>query len=156
MIRQLFLKNRPIVLPLFSLFLHAGDLWRNIHVFQYGAQAKPKFLEYFSFHISIHNCTRILLFFPQIFGQSMHLCCSCLSRGGTRGGLGGATAPLLEASSPPHRRRFLVLVGGNLAKLRTKTPFYSHCSPPVGSSSPSVGKFLAPPLCVSRDHDQFR
>ena len=27
-----------------------------------------------------------------------------------------------------------------------KTPFFSHCSPPVGSSSPSVGEFLAPPL----------
>ena len=33
-----------------------------------------------SFHISIHiDCTLILLFFAQIFGQSMHLCYSCVS-----------------------------------------------------------------------------
>ena len=33
----------------------------------------------FSFHISIHNCTLILLSFAPIFGQSMHLlhCVSC-------------------------------------------------------------------------------
>ena len=66
-------------------------------------------------------------------------------KGGARGGLGGLQ-PLRQRHLAPRRRKFSVLVGGNLAKLRTKTPFFSHCRPPVGSSSPSVGKFLAPPL----------
>ena len=38
-----------------------------------------------------------------------------LYRGGARGGLGGYSPPS-EASSPPRRRKFWVLVGGNLAK----------------------------------------
>ena len=33
----------------------------------------------FLFHISIHNIALILLFFAQIFGQSMDLYCSCVS-----------------------------------------------------------------------------
>ena len=33
----------------------------------------------FSFHVNVHNCTLILLFFAQIFGQSMHLHYSCVS-----------------------------------------------------------------------------
>ena len=31
------------------------------------------------------------------------------------------------------RRKFLVLVAGNFARICTKTPFFNHCSPPVGS-----------------------
>ena len=34
--RQLSKDNRPIVLLLFLTFLHAKDIWRNIHVFQHG------------------------------------------------------------------------------------------------------------------------
>ena len=34
--RQLSKDNRPIVLLLFLTFLHAKDIWRNIHVFQRG------------------------------------------------------------------------------------------------------------------------
>ena len=33
---QLSKDNRPIVLLLFFIFLHAKDIWRNIHVFQRG------------------------------------------------------------------------------------------------------------------------
>ena len=38
-------------------------------------QAIARFLEYFSFHISIHNCTLILPFFAQVFGPSMLFLC---------------------------------------------------------------------------------
>ena len=34
--RQLSKDNRPIFLLLFLMFLHAKDIWRNIHVFQRG------------------------------------------------------------------------------------------------------------------------
>ena len=35
--RQLSKDNRPIVLLLFLTFLHAKDIWHNIHVFQRGS-----------------------------------------------------------------------------------------------------------------------
>ena len=60
----------------------------------------------------------------------------CYSRDGSREGLGGA--PRWRHLAPPRRRKFRVIVGGNLAKERTETPFFGHFSPPVGSSSPSV------------------
>ena len=77
--------------------------------------------------------------------------------GGARGGLEGATAPLSEASTPlpPRRRKFSGFVGGNFAKSCTKTPFFSHFSPPVRSSSPPVGKFLAPPLVFNLSARRF-
>ena len=53
------------------------------------------------------------------------------------GGLDGAIAPC--------RRKFWVSVGGNLAKFSMKAAFISHFRPSVGSSSPSIGRFLAPP-----------
>ena len=61
--------------------------------------------------------------------------------GGARGGLEGATAPLSEASSP--------LVEGNfwfLSEEIWQNDVLSHFSPLVESSSPSVGRFLVPPL----------
>ena len=68
--------------------------------------------------------------------------------GGARGGLGGATAPESpsEVSSPP--------VGGNFGfsseeigqSNARKHNFSVIGAPPVASSSPSVGKFLAPSL----------
>ena len=38
--RQLSKDNRPIVLLLFLTFLHAKDIWRNIHIFQRGISCK--------------------------------------------------------------------------------------------------------------------
>ena len=38
--RQLSKDNRPIVLLLFLTFLHAKDIWRNIHVFQHGPKTQ--------------------------------------------------------------------------------------------------------------------
>ena len=40
--RQLSEDNRPIVLPLFLLLLHAKDIWRTIHVFQRDSCPHPK------------------------------------------------------------------------------------------------------------------
>ena len=66
-------------------------------------------------------------------------------RGGTRGGLGGYSLPPQRHLAPP--------IGGNFGsrwrkfgKITHGNTIFSHFSPPLGSSSPSVGKFLAPPL----------
>ena len=44
--RQLSKDNRPIVLLLFLTFLHAKDIWRNMHVFQRGGRAIGKGTDY--------------------------------------------------------------------------------------------------------------
>lgn len=67
-------------------------------------------------------------------------------RGGARGGLGGYISPS-EASSPLSEE-ILGYCRRKFGKMTYENSIFAILAPLVGSSSPSVGRFLAPPLIV--------
>ena len=114
-------------------FVGQGEYSTN----QYYSLALMSLIHHQETHTS-HQLQRFVLFYQIHLEATLQW----WRQGRARGGY----SPPSEASSPPVGGNFGFLSQQNLAKLRSKSALSSHFSPPVRGSSPSVGRFLAPPL----------